>query len=188
MNRGDVVPLIPIFDVSLPKEPLFDLTLERSAEFIPVTDRLHLFLRYARLRFRKDYAGAIITLFCGTLYHNDELSLSVGALHFAAIYGRVDLIHKFIRKGADPNKIDNHSITPLHYAVLSGRAEVVDAFLSGDGSVNVNIADSLCRRTALHTAIINKVDNRIITALINNNANLSLIDQRMYCTALCCDK
>ncbi len=114
--------------------------------------------------------------------YTDEL-YGLGALHFAAIYGRVDLIHKFIRKGADPNKIDNHSITPLHYAVLSGRAEVVDAFLSGDGSVNVNIADSLCRRTALHTAIINKVDNRIITALINNNANLSLIDTK-GCTAL----
>ena len=39
----------------------------RSAEFIPVTDRLHLFLRYDRLRFRKDYAKAIVALFCGTL-------------------------------------------------------------------------------------------------------------------------
>ena len=41
--------------------------LYRSAEFIPVTDRLRLFLRYDRPRFRKDYAGAIVTLFCGTL-------------------------------------------------------------------------------------------------------------------------
>ncbi len=37
--------------------------LQRSAEFIPVTDRLHLFLRYDRLRSGKDYAGAIVTFF-----------------------------------------------------------------------------------------------------------------------------
>jgi len=42
----------------------FSEMLQRSAELIPVTDRLHLFVRYA---LGKDYAGAIVTLFCGTL-------------------------------------------------------------------------------------------------------------------------
>ncbi len=114
-------------------------------------------------------------------YRDEKYGLT--PLDLAVIYGRVGLIHTFIKNGATPNEIDNHSMTPVHYAILTGQIEVVNALFSGDSPVNVNIAESLSGRTALHTAVINNADDRIITLLVNKGANLSLTDSK-GCTVL----
>lgn len=67
-----------------------------------------------------------------------------GYLHWAALYGHIDIVTIFCKKGASLNKgtslIDNHYLsecTPLHYAASSNHKDVVSILLNNGANPKI---------------------------------------------------
>ncbi|GLD95447.1 hypothetical protein PINS_up004092 [Pythium insidiosum] len=65
----------------------------------------------------------------------DELGQT--PLHVAAEYGRADVVHLLLDKGADLNARDWAGATPLEAAARSGRADIARLLSEHNGKVNV---------------------------------------------------
>ena len=46
-------------------------------------------------------------------------------IHFAARYGRKDIVHLLLRDGAKDDERDNHRCTPLHHAARNDQEKVI---------------------------------------------------------------
>jgi ankyrin repeat protein len=71
-------------------------------------------------------------------------------LHYAVVYGFLEIVKLLLKNRADPNVENNHGYTPLHYAAYYGRLEIVKILLSQ--GVNSNVKN-VYKQTPLHFAI-----------------------------------
>ena len=58
------------------------------------------------------------------------------ALHFAAIYGHVDVAKVLIQNGADVNAVDVQKCTALHRGAQKGHVDVAKVLLENGADVN----------------------------------------------------
>lgn len=94
-----------------------------------------------------------------------------GILHYAALYGRVEIIKEISNLNLDFNLRDEYSRrTPLHLAVKSGHLEVVIELLKN--GANVDSETNYYRLTPLCIAASNG-PIEIVKELLNNGANVN---------------
>lgn len=89
-------------------------------------------------------------------------------LHLAAIHGSDTMIRSFLRRGMDPDAIDDEGSSALHYATLRGDENAVSALLQG--GANIETRDGM-GRTALHLAV-EKDQMEIAMLLLHNGADM----------------
>ena len=61
----------------------------------------------------------------------------------AAIYGKTQLIKKFLATGIDINTQDEYGATPLHYALQSGHTEISALLITNEAEINIPDNDGL---------------------------------------------
>ncbi len=84
---------------------------------------------------------------------NDLDNQGRSPLHWAAWYGKKDIVQHLIIKGANVNARANDGTTPLHLAVHEGKLDVIRLFFPAEKEVDVNInAEAADGRTPLHMA------------------------------------
>nr|XP_051694648.1 ankyrin repeat domain-containing protein 31 isoform X2 [Oryctolagus cuniculus] len=88
-------------------------------------------------------------------------------LYQAALHNDVDLVHCFIKKGANVNQPSYAGWTALHEASLGGYYQVARELLKGGADVNIK---GLCQITPLHDAVING-HHKVAELLLLNGAN-----------------
>lgn len=89
-------------------------------------------------------------------------------LHLAAIHGSDTMIRSFLRRGIDPDAVDDEGSSALHYATLRGHENVVSTLLQG--GANIETRDGM-GRTALHLAV-EKDQMEIAMLLLHNGADM----------------
>lgn len=82
---------------------------------------------------------------------NDEMKQT--ALHFAAHYGKKELIEMIVAKGADFYQEDAQGFSALHHICVGGHNVMGLQYLMDLGA-DINYQDSQFGRTALHVAVL----------------------------------
>jgi ankyrin repeat protein len=83
------------------------------------------------------------------LHHRDRVTNRV-PLHFAAYFGRADLVRRWITLGSERNPRDRDGNTPLHFAAKQGKVDVVEVLL--EAGADPNPSDKF-GDTPLHNAV-----------------------------------
>ena len=95
-------------------------------------------------------------------------------LHRAAESGNLAEVTSFLKKGENPDSLDEDSCTPLHKAVMNGHVEIIQCLL--ENGAKVNLQDTL-GNSALHKAAISSSYTALYT-LINSGADVNLRNSR----------
>lgn len=82
--------------------------------------------------------------------HRESKNLKATLMHFAAIYGRDDIIQFLVEKSANLNLLDNSGKTPLHYAAMKGNNSTIELLLN-TSLINIDQED-YTGHVALHKA------------------------------------
>ncbi|XP_062068561.1 ankyrin repeat domain-containing protein 31 isoform X4 [Lepus europaeus] len=109
---------------------------------------------------RKDYSISLSSI-------NRRNIFGENLLYQAALHNDVDLVHCFIKKGANVNQPSYAGWTALHEASLGGYYQVARELLKGGADVNIK---GLCQITPLHDAVING-HHKVAELLLLNGAN-----------------
>jgi ankyrin repeat protein len=99
------------------------------------------------------------------------------ALHLAVFFGRVNIVHLLLSKGANidaPSKNDQH-LAPLHSALANPHNSAVGQLLIGAGA-NLNVQQSQ-GYTPLHYAAANGLD-QVVKSLLAHGANTTIKDHQ----------
>ncbi len=94
------------------------------------------------------------------------------ALHYACIFGNLDVIKYLINSGADVNLKTTAGDTPLFYAVTKNHLHIIKYFVENLKSLNLNLNH---QNDLGETAILiacKKGYTEIVRYLINNNVDL----------------
>jgi ankyrin repeat protein len=81
----------------------------------------------------------------------DEDNFNRTPLHWATIWGRLEIARMLIDAGADVNVQDDRGMTPPHWAARYGRVEIVRMLIDAGANLNVKDNDGW---TPLHWAAI----------------------------------
>ena len=93
-------------------------------------------------------------------------------LHWAAVYGHVEIALLLLQNGAEVNARSINGVTPLHYAAMYGHVDILHLLLHYGAEVN---ARDRLDRTPLHVAACSgHVD--ILHLLVENGADLEAQD------------
>ena len=99
------------------------------------------------------------------------------ALHLAVFFGRVNIVHFLLSKGANIDAPSNNDqfVTPLHSALANPHNSAVGQLLIGAGA-NLN-ATQARGYTPLHYAALNGLD-QVVRSLIAHGADASVRDHK----------
>lgn len=91
------------------------------------------------------------------------------ALHYAAYYGKVEVLISLLRAGGDINVRDNHGRTPLHYAASECNISVI-RYLEGISSVDWGATDNYGHTVAMYSTSKCSAEDvlKLATERVNN--------------------
>lgn len=95
------------------------------------------------------------------------------ALHYAAAYGRDEIVAKLLSSGADKNALDNDGSTPLMTAATKGRGAAVEALVAA--GTDLEMHSTTDGWTALHFAVYYG-HGEIVAALLSSGADKNALD------------
>ena len=95
------------------------------------------------------------------------------SLHYAAEYGRADMIDALLALDADSNIRNKAGLTALHKAVECNEEKVVERLINGGVNIDVRTTGKDPRRTALHIAA-GAGSLNMVKLLVDHGANIEI--------------
>jgi ankyrin repeat protein len=95
-------------------------------------------------------------------------------LHYAAKYGRTEVVCILLAEGADVNKVNKEKITPLQFAVMKEDVDIVEMLL--DKGADPDIVN-IFGFTALDYAKVNSANEEIEKILLQAKNNILLLEE-----------
>jgi len=127
-----------------------------------------------------EQSAAVSLLFALDAKVRKRQNMGGGALHYAALSGRLDTVKTLLDRNPAPNPRSNSRLRPIHYAAQEGHADVV-SYLASHGA-NVNFKFGI-RGTPLHLAAKNG-HLGAVEALINHGADVNVGIKGIFGTPL----
>ncbi len=121
--------------------------------------------------------GIIGSLFNTDLAAADNNGLT--ALHFAASYGKDNIVTELMQRGADPKAVDGQGRLPIHYAAAMGNGDAIKLlapYALGSDDSGVDIADGQ-GFTPLHLSVIERQPEGV-SGLLAVGANPIIVDNQ----------
>ena len=110
----------------------------------------------------------------GACIDDVDSSSYMNALHYAARYNRLDVVHALLDMGADVNSIAFDGKTALHFASKEGHIQVVHALVLAGAELDTVTTDQYSR-TALHYAAYNGNFN-VVQYLVAAGSRVEITD------------
>jgi ankyrin repeat protein len=83
-------------------------------------------------------------IYCGAEVNSID-GFGLTALHYAAIYGRTDVVAILLEAGADIDAPDPHGWTALHMAADSGHIDVVRLLIEEGADLDAAVGEASAR-------------------------------------------